>query len=329
MRLPRSLPPPTTLFVLSDCSENMDEASGLRTVGRSSSRTRSSRGVWASGFAGHAPVSFRMRPDANRTIQSLWIGPKFSAMEQLSVASFLANGHEYHLYAYDEVRNVPPGVVMMDAGEVLPESSAFQLSTNATWAGFADFFRYKLLLERGGWWADTDLVCVRPFDFTDQYVFSSEFSNGRLIANIGAIKVPVGSELMSYMWAVCQTKDPAKLVWGETGPALMNEAVERFSIRQYVKPYGVFCPIGFHEWRAFLDPDRAEPSAPETYAIHLWHEMWRLTGQDRDRHYHPACIYERLRRRYLGGEERISLETVRAILENLNNDPGRAPIRAR
>lgn len=257
--------------------------------------------------------------DANRTIQSLWIGPGFSAMEQLSVASFLANGHAYHLYAYDAVRNVPPGVVMMDAAGILPESSAFQYSAHATWAGFANFFRYKLLLERGGWWADTDLVCVRPFDFADEYVFSSEFSNGRPLTNIGAIKVPAGSELMSYMWAVCQAKDPAKLVWGETGPELMHDAVERFSMRRYVKPYDVFCPIGFREWRAFLDPDRAEPPGAETYAIHLWHEMWRAAGQDKNHHYHPACLYERLRRRYLEGQERISLETVKAILDNVSN----------
>ena len=36
-------------------------------------------------------------------IQSLWIGGELSPMEQLSIASFLAHGHEYHLYSYGEV----------------------------------------------------------------------------------------------------------------------------------------------------------------------------------------------------------------------------------
>src|SRR5258706_6206464 len=42
--------------------------------------------------------------DDNKIIQGLWIGPTLSQMEQLSIASFLANGHEYHLFVYDDVK---------------------------------------------------------------------------------------------------------------------------------------------------------------------------------------------------------------------------------
>ena len=87
----------------------------------------------------------------NKIIQGLWIGPELSVMEQLSIASFLRNGHEYHLYVYDELSNVPRGTVIKDASEVLPPSQIFQYKQNQSYAGFANFFRYKLLLERGGW----------------------------------------------------------------------------------------------------------------------------------------------------------------------------------
>ncbi|MEO8192505.1 MAG: glycosyltransferase [Gemmatimonadales bacterium] len=234
-------------------------------------------------------------------------------MEQLSLASFLANGHEYHLYAYEPIRNVPGGVTMMDASEILPRSRAFQYSQHATWAGFANFFRYKLLLERGGWWADTDLICLRTFDFPEDYVFSSEFSVGRQMVNIGAIKSPAGSDVMAYPWEVCQTKDPTKLVWGETGPELMEEAVEKFSMQRYVRDWKTFCPIGFRAWRVLMNPDVDEPES-STYAIHLWHEMWRAAKQDKNTHYHPASLYERLRRRYLGPQDRVSIETAKAVL---------------
>jgi len=232
-------------------------------------------------------------------IQGLWIGDEISAMEQLSIASFIANSHDYHLYTYEEVGNVPSGVVIRDAGEILPRSRAFQYSHHKTWSGFANFFRYKLLLDRGGWWADTDLVCLKPFDFDDEYVFSSEFSLGRQMVNIGAIKVPPGSEIMAYAWDVCQTKDPEKLVWGETGPALMQQAVEKFSIQRYVKSWQTFCPIGFRDWTKALDPDPPDVSASETYAVHLWHEMWRAANQDKNAHYHPDSLYEQLRLTYL------------------------------
>ena len=230
-------------------------------------------------------------------IQGLWIGEELSAMEQLSIASFLAHGHKYHLFAYEPVRGVPAGVVLQSAEEILPRSRAFQYSKHKTWSGFANSFRYKLLLERGGWWADTDLVCLGRFDFDGDYVFSSEFSEGRQMVNIGAIKAPAGSEIMSYAWNICQTKDPAKLVWGETGPALMEDAVEKFSLERYVKPWKTFCPIGFRDWTRLLDPD--PPNVGGSEAVHLWHEMWRAANQDKDTHYHPDSLYEQLRRKYL------------------------------
>src|SRR5437870_1345057 len=105
------------------------------------------------------------RADTNKIVQGLWIGPELSVMEQLSVASFMRNGHEYHLYVYDDVKNIPAGTVIKDASEILPASRIFQYKHFPTYAGFSNFFRYKLLLERGGWWIDTDTVCLKPFDF--------------------------------------------------------------------------------------------------------------------------------------------------------------------
>src|SRR5215831_9214030 len=114
----------------------------------------------------------------NEVIQGLWIGPELSVMERLSISSFLKNGHEYHLYAYDDLANVPLGTVVRDADEILARSRIFQYKHQASYAGFSNFFRYKLLLERGGWWVDTDVVCLKPFDFSDGHVFASEILDG-------------------------------------------------------------------------------------------------------------------------------------------------------
>ncbi len=101
----------------------------------------------------------------NDVIQGLWIGDELSTMERLSIASFLAQGHPYHLYVYRPVSNVPLGTCLKDASEVLPESMIFQYPDYASYAGFANYFRYKLLLERGGWWVDTDAVCLQTVRF--------------------------------------------------------------------------------------------------------------------------------------------------------------------
>jgi len=229
-------------------------------------------------------------------IQGLWIGAELSVMEQLSIASFLRNGHEYHLYAYSDLGNVPAGTVIRDANEILPASAIFQYKERPSYAGFANFFRFKLLLERGGWWVDSDLVCLRPFDFPEEYVFSSELNAGRELVNCGAIKVPKGSEAIAYAWRVCQAKTPDQLVWGETGPRLMAEAVQKYRLDKYQKPYYIFCPIS--DWHKFLEPYVAAVHS-QAYAIHLWNEAWRLANQDKNATYHKHCIYEQLKQMYL------------------------------
>src|SRR5207245_5621335 len=227
--------------------------------------------------------------------QGMWVGSRLSIMEQLSIASFLKNGHEYHLYAYNDLANVPAGTVLKDANEILSSSAIFQYKNRPSYAGFADVFRFKLLYERGGWWADSDVVCLRPFDFPEEYVVNSELNRGQQVTSCQVIKAPAGSEAMDYAWTVCQTKERTELVWGEIGPKLMVKVVERFGLHKYVRPYYVFCPI---EWRKLLVPYLI--GVPEdAYAIHLWNSMWVFGNQDKDATYNPGCIYEQLKARYL------------------------------
>jgi mannosyltransferase OCH1-like enzyme len=236
--------------------------------------------------------------DENKIIQGLWIGNELSIMEQLCVSSFLRNGHEFHLYVYDEPLNIPAGTTIKDGNEILPADRIFKYRDYPSYAGFSNFFRYKLLLDRGGWWADMDLVCIKPFDFAAPYVFSSEISKGEEVINCGAIKSPRGSPLMEYAWGVCQTKKPEELVWGETGPRLLGEAVRRYALEEFKKAYQTFCPIGYSDWETIITP--AEIDLPEdVYAIHLWNEMWRHWGKDKNAQYPADCLYERLKKEYL------------------------------
>ena len=104
---------------------------------------------------------------------------------------------------------------------------------------------------------------------------------------------------MAYAWEVCQKKNPARLVWGETGPRLMAKAVKRFGLERYKRTHQTFCPIDYEEWRKVLQPGSDVLCDERTYGIHLWNEMWRLAGQDKDAEYHATCLYEKLKRNYL------------------------------
>jgi mannosyltransferase OCH1-like enzyme len=231
-------------------------------------------------------------------IQSLWIGPRLSAMERLCIRSYLANEHEFHLFVYDEVADVPTGTVIHNANEILDRSRIFTYTGNGSFAGFANMFRYKLLLDRGGWWVDLDTVCLRPFDFSDEYVFASEpGAKGEVLTN-AILKSQPGAPFLEYVWQVCLEKDPSKLVWGETGPRLVADAVRTLGLERFTKPARTFCPVSYRDWRSLITPDAALEFDAETWAVHLWHEMWRRAEADKDASYAPGCQFERLKSRY-------------------------------
>jgi len=235
----------------------------------------------------------------NAVMQGLWIGTQLSTLERLSIASFLQNGHAYHLYTYGDVCNVPAGTIVKDGRDILPESRIFQYRDHKSYSAFSNFFRYKLLLEQGGWWVDTDTVCLKPFDLPHEYVFSSETVEHQRFVNCGVVKVPRDSPVMSYAWSVCETKESGQLVWGEVGPKLMTESVRKLSVERFVVAPQVFCPIGYRDWADVLDPARVWSFGEDVYAVHLWNEMWRRHGRDKEQTYQPDCLYELLKRRYL------------------------------
>lgn len=233
-------------------------------------------------------------------IQSLWVGPRLSTMERLSIESFLAHGHRYTLFVYGEVENVPDGTELADANEILPSSRLFLYRDYATYSGFSNAFRYELLHARGGWWADTDMICLRPFDFDAEYVFATEPKRGTALITSGVIKAPRASESMRFAAETCASKDPERLAWGEIGPRLVAETVARFELERFVVAPEVFCPLGYGEWERVLDPQ--PPALPESaFAVHLWNEMWRRAGRNKDEVYDAGSLYERLKARYSRG----------------------------
>jgi Glycosyltransferase sugar-binding region containing DXD motif len=219
-------------------------------------------------------------------------------MERLCITSFLQHGHSFHLYAYDEVLTVPLGTKVLDARLVLPVDRIFRYA-NGSYAGFSNFFRYKLLLDVGGWWVDLDTVCLKPFDFESHYVFSSERHELRDLVDCAVIKSPPGSDFARYCWDTCNRLQTEELKWGETGPRLVAAAVEEFALQAFVHRPETFCPIDYRSWESVLNPSIGDSVGAGTYAIHLWQEQWRRSARDKDQRYAAGCLYEQLRSRYL------------------------------
>ena len=135
----------------------------------------------------------------NFVVQGFWSGP-LTTMERLSIKSFLAHGHEFHLYCYSEPHGVPVGVIVKDAREILPES---EVATFRCAQQFSDWFRIQLLLDKGGWNTDLDNVLLKPLDFESEYVFYGDHDESTI--SLALAKAPAGAPLRrpSRAWPPC------------------------------------------------------------------------------------------------------------------------------
>ena len=242
-----------------------------------------------------------MRED-NVTIKGLWIGKELSPNELLSIQSYLYHGHQFELFVYDDIKYIPLGVTIKDANKIIHESEIFTFSSGHhknNLSTFSNLFRYKLLYDQGGWWSDLDAICVKPYDFKQNYVIIQEKRRDLISGTIanGVIKCPASAPLIEYCYEkACQlTEKSENLKWGETGPALLAEAVRRFSLEEYVVPPNFFVPIGFRNIPELFTTIQI-PN--ETYSIHLFNEGWRMQNISKNGIYPKKSVYETIKKRY-------------------------------
>lgn len=240
-----------------------------------------------------------MKSGPNNPIQSLWVGNALSSMELLCLHSFLAHGHDFHLYAYDQPANLPNGITLIDAESILPRQAIFKYIDRDTYAGFSDLFRYKLLLERGGIWVDTDMVCLRPFCFDQPFLFASAPYDGITSC---VIKTTAGSPVMQTCYQETASKDRRTIRWGVIGPRLVSHAVHHHGLLDAVASEDTFCPLSYPEYDLFTEEGSAElleTRLANSHAVHLWNEMWRVNQLDKNARYDENTLYEVLKQKYL------------------------------
>jgi hypothetical protein len=236
----------------------------------------------------------------------MWIGSEVSRLERLSIQSFLSNGHSFHLFVYDVPKGIPDGTTIVDANDIVRREDIFKGEycdgTFGSLAAFSDFFRHKLLYELGGWWVDLDVVCIKPFNFSEPYVFAQENNKGKPPnPTCGVAKVQKKSQIAKYCWdKACSYQDKAKIKFSEIGPDLFLETIYKYRKYHYLKNWRVFMPIGWWEIEKLIEPNKfiRLHQDEEIYSIHFYNERWRFMGYDKNSSYHPDSIYEQLKRYY-------------------------------
>lgn len=245
-----------------------------------------------------------MEKSPNKIIRGVWIGPNLTRIQRLSIQSFLDNGHEYHLYTYDPyVRGIPCRATVLDANEIVPWDmrSIFQNDAN-----FSDYFRSSVTAKLGGWYCDTDIVCLRPFDFEEPRVFVSEYQFGGLnpeqtqpLVNGCIIKIPAADQMTAAILNRISVMDTMHCGWCDVGPNQYRWGVDHFNYRGSIQPPDVFDSLWPTRLHDFVTAQTPWIIPAEARAIHLRTSYWKAGGAlDPNGSYHPESWFEKLKRKH-------------------------------
>ncbi len=195
-------------------------------------------------------------------VQALWIGATLPELQQKCLASFVAVGMGVDLYTYEPVAGVPTGVTICDGTTILPAAKIWHYRNTGshadTPAGFSLHFRYALLAQKGGWWVDADVLCLKSFDLKQDVAIASEQIGPRLEYRSPepcVLKFPAGHDVLQAMLVECEAADPATARPGHLGRLLLRRTIDRIGLAACVVPGDVFCPreptpasLARHHW---------------------------------------------------------------------------------
>jgi len=229
-------------------------------------------------------------------LNSLWVGKAFGYVERLCAVSALSLGHPFTLYSYrpDDVRDIPSGVEVRDAREIMSDRQLTRYFDTGWAALGSDFFRYHLLAKDLGYWVDMDVIFLQPLDFKGQYVFGwerpdsingavlripakSQFANDLCTSAMKNWRPPWFGAKRSLLYYLLRLRKgnvyPDDMPWGTFGPGLITYLAKKHGVAQEAQGVEVFYPVGYFEahkllGRAALVEKKITPS---TRAVHVWH----------------------------------------------------------
>ena len=240
-----------------------------------------------------------------REVGTLWIGGPLSWMERLCLKSFVDQGQRITLFSYDDIPNVPAGVIRRDGREIIDTDDFIKYEQKNSFALFADWFRLHMIHQNPGMiWVDTDVYCHRPMTYDSDYVFGFELPGEHRVNN-AILGLPADSALLEHMLAFTDDRyavppflppkrqesmrkaaakgapvHVSQQPWGVWGPLMVTHFVHKLGLEDKVQPLNAFYPITFRERLKFLRPAHVAEGlvTDETTALHLWASNKRQLG---------------------------------------------------
>jgi SAM-dependent methyltransferase len=260
------------------------------------------------------------------TIGTLWVGDALSWLEQLCLQSFLDHGHEVVLFKYEDVANVPGGVRIENAEDILPADKIIRHAKTGSPAYHADVFRLHMLQQTDYIWADTDAFCTKPWELKKNNHLHGWVSEADIINN-GVLRLPGNSKTLAKMFAFTNDEFPippwfktskqeelramkakgegvhvSLLPWGVWGPNALTWFLKETGEVKHSSPGHVLYPLPFPKAGFPLNPRQTGKVEnyirEDTLSIHLWGRRFRNIAAKYNGRPEPGCYISKMLERH-------------------------------
>lgn len=209
--------------------------------------------------------------------------------ELVCIKSFVEFGFDVNVWSYQDLI-LPSGAKLMNAREILSIDHLTAYTQNKqpqNLAAFSDVFRFTMLDNVGGWWFDTDCLCLRSVDD-----FVKLTNNRRVVAGLedsqyvacGAIYFDdktVSKLFLNELHKRCKESNNRFKGWGWIGPKMFTEVIKNNGLFDQMCSPNTFYPISWREYKEMFDPSLADVvsnKCNEGYTCHLWNELFKRDG---------------------------------------------------
>ena len=235
--------------------------------------------------------------EINKVINGFWEGDRLTNIQKLCIRSFQDNGHDFHLYVKGQTEGIPAGTIVHDVREILPPIIPPFTAPNF----FSDYFRAKLIYEVGGYYSDVDEICLKPFNFTEPYVFVSEvwqLDPSKFVNNGCIFKAPPKCEFLADIIRTIESMDVQHPTsWVCMGPELFTKMIPKYNLGQYVKEPAVFDPLRPERLGDFVSGGQTWDLS-QAYATHLRTSYWSGARFQPNATYESDSLFEQLKRKH-------------------------------
>jgi hypothetical protein len=216
-----------------------------------------------------------------------WHGD-LSYMQKKSLQSFVKNDFFVNLWSYSLYTDLPAGVVLKNAEEILDsswlEKHAFQDSNRSLErnriALFSDIFRIKVLESIGGWWFDLDCFCLKnASDFKElslknPFVIGREDADRAGTATMNFASKKILKKLSKHIFMLVESDQDRR--WGFTGPLGVTCFLKNEGLFEITKEKKFFFPIPYEDYEDAYSSDKfliCKEKIKSSYVYHWWNSM--------------------------------------------------------